>query len=655
MTHVLLTLLSLASFPATWYIVKASMDQSKRWCFSDWCLTGNLASTMNTVTIYYWFLALSAIAVSICNVSSTAKRIASKRPFSGSSVSWGEVAWFASTVLLVWVIVPMTLWQDAWRRKSGSDQGLVRHILRTLLPISGDAIAVQIGLVLLPMSKNSFIATLFKIPYTNLFRVHIWLGRGLLQLVTVHFVAYCFGRPKTLSEILHKMFVFPVDATYGRKSFVSFDGTMTYLVLIAIAVTSMDRVRRCLYNVFFYSHALIFFFIVGAYIHASSNMFFAIPGLIMYTIDGILRTRSRAIKTQVQSVVLEDCGYICVTVKTTLAHTAKPGQFMRINFPQVSKFEFHPWTIASATETDATFLFSANPRKPNEWSMRVANLLRRFEASSSSSREAVEVCLQGPYGKEIDVASVDTNEMDAVVFYVGGTGIAAALRSIEALLLRNKQRADTHRPVRIYLFWSSQLGSLVDLSLIQAWVRDDAQDAFVVELFATRAAALAAEQRAQSCFGEQTPLLLAAAASEACESGNHKHYESTRNSLVAADRRSSVRRWSVCSVPDEDLVRFSESNVDSDTFSGSGSDETLGSQNGAAAGFAVSHGRCKLQDLLEKHVLNLTPLEEATFLNVGVFVCGPAGFTRDALVGCDEFEKEYNGIRLSVEVESFDA
>ncbi|KAI8619204.1 hypothetical protein BC830DRAFT_1105108 [Chytriomyces sp. MP71] len=630
-SQVALGLVSLASFPLAWAFSVSHM-KAKSWCFSDECIGGALTEPIRmTLQIYFTFLTLSAFSALVAKHSKVAKRLVSKRPFAGSTIVLGEVVWFSAAMALVWIVLPALTWNFWWNRKVGSNGTFsVRNVIRTILMISGDCLAVLMGLVMLPVAKNSFLATFFDLPYTSLFRIHIWLGRSMFTMATLHLFGLVFGKPRSWNELYRKMLLLPTNAVYGHGSYQAWDGTMIYLVFLVVIVTSLDYVRRRLYNIFFYTHALVFVIVVGAYIHASSNLFYILPGLVMYTLDGCLRLRARFTKETVETILLEECGYISVTVRTRQAAHAKPGHFMRVCFPAVSAFEFHPWTLASVTTDSATFLFSADPAHPREWSARVASLLREHAVACANGRGTgtVEVCLQGPFGREVAVAAPGLQ--DVIVFYVGGTGVATVIRALEGVLARN--RADkSGKQTRVFLFWSSQWGSIVELSLIRDWIDENSENTFVVELFATRG---------EDARGvEETPLLFGAEA--------YRSYGAVQGSSTPV----GVRRLMFDDDEDEeeDIVEDTTSECSEiEATRCRASEETLRDNI-----FLSIMCRSQLESLLTKHVAPLATGFET--LRVGVFICGPAGFTKDALDGCDAFEKDWGGIQVTVEVESFDA
>ncbi|KAI8606847.1 hypothetical protein BC830DRAFT_267666, partial [Chytriomyces sp. MP71] len=241
--------------------------------------------------------------------------------------------------------------------------------------------------------------------------------------------------------------------------------------------------------------------LLGAYIHASSCIYFLLPGLLLYSIDGCTRLRSSLQKDRVLSVIIEESGYITVTVSTSKAASAKPGQFMRVNFPAVSRVEFHPWTLVRSDAQEATFMFAPNA-KTNEWSTRVAELLYSWKKGNAGP----SVHLQGPFGKETALCSPDVlNSSDMMLFYVAGTGVAASVAALRHILA---SRPD----LRVRVCWVSRTEEMARLSHLREWLSNTT--AVSVELYSTRPPAdahefITADGDALACADKaEDPLLL---------------------------------------------------------------------------------------------------------------------------------------------------
>ncbi|KAJ3007370.1 UNVERIFIED_CONTAM: hypothetical protein HDU68_003553 [Siphonaria sp. JEL0065] len=470
--------LSLAFFPAAYVLVYFMMEH-KEWCFADFCVESmgsRRVPVRNTLAIYYSFLAFTAIIAFAAKKLCTLKRIVGMKLHSRYSVTLGEVAWFSTALLLTLIVVPAMIWKPYWNMwasmlvsmangKMNMGPGMqektwpwVRIVYETMILTTGDSLALLIGLVLIPVSKNSFLAWFLDLPYTSTLRIHMWLGYSIFWLTVYHLIITILSFSLDQTPLYELFFTIPAGTPWGNIKYIYITGMVSFFLIGIVTITSLSYVRRKAYNVFYLTHFLIFISLLFAYFHASMDIFYAIPGLCMYALDGCIRLASKFSKSVVKSVVFEECGYITVTVSTTQAADARPGQFMRVNVPAVSAFEFHPWSIVKATPDSVSFMFQRSS-ETKEWSSLVADKLK--------SDSNIAIHLQGPFGKEIDLVASSQKQQNALVFYVAGTGIAASIAAIEQAVKRNTESAIQ---TKVFLFWTAGYSGIEKISWIQEWV-----------------------------------------------------------------------------------------------------------------------------------------------------------------------------------------
>ena len=75
----------------------------------------------------------------------------------------------------------------------------------------------------------------------------------------------------------------------------------------------------------------------------------------------------------------------------------KPGQYLFMNVPSVSRFQWHPFTISSTPEEG---FVSVHIRLVGDWTKKTGELLGCFKSDGSSNLKmrAPKICIDGPYG-----------------------------------------------------------------------------------------------------------------------------------------------------------------------------------------------------------------------------------------------------------------
>lgn len=218
-------------------------------------------------------------------------------------------------------------------------------------------------------------------------------------------------------------------------------GMFGFLLMVLIIITSLPVLRRKSYNVFYYVHVISSFWVfVALSVHASTDFYFLLPGLVLWIVDWGWRlfrgTGGGLGKTVVGT--LENAGQgwyrICLPASSKAiddsgsaekeAAFTHPVQSYNLVFPEISKIQNHAFTAAKVG-SDAQgpiFLFQRAqgklPKKlEKEWTWKVGAVVPKV-----GNRKEVEVRVEGPYYPS-DVGFAAASK---VICIVGGTGLTGA-------------------------------------------------------------------------------------------------------------------------------------------------------------------------------------------------------------------------------------
>ncbi|KAJ3078411.1 hypothetical protein HDU99_000598 [Rhizoclosmatium hyalinum] len=627
---------SLAIFPASFVFVWFLIDNT-RWCLSDMCVDWkmhNMGPTLKNSLIFFYAFLTATLSVSEASRRIPQLKRVLMQPISKfSSVTVAEVVWFVLALVVAAGCAAMgfmLMWNNMLSKlKPGAKINYSFSTANYLFNASGDALAVLMGFVMIPVSKNSFLATFFNLPYTAMARVHIWIGRALWWLVVVHFVDGCMKYALNNRDVLNLIRV-PVTAKWGGHDYAGPLGLTAAISLLIVTLTSLDFFRRKFFNVFYYTHFLVFVFVLFAYLHASNTIYYILPGLLMYTIDGFMRLHSRfSPRDKVSNVIFEECGYITLTFATKKAAATRPGQFMRVCFPEVSAYEFHPWSVVNASADSVTFLFATTSDNMKEWTWKLQALLTERVAAGTVG--SLEVCLQGPFGSEIGflsaVGEVGKKKPDMYVFYVGGTGVSASIQGIEKILACER--------ARVMLVWSARVIGMEHLSHVKKLIAKGKETSanLVVELYETHGGSTAISSQP---FETITATKLNS--EDSSQNGSQKRVSGFNldNDAELQGTHGYTAAISVESfgISTTSKLACEKALVETDL-----------------AGYQVHHQRSNLLELLRQHVSEFA-LDIAT-VDIGIFVCGSGGLTKHALESVSTFKKENKNVKMDLVVESF--
>jgi NADPH oxidase 2 len=193
-------------------------------------------------------------------------------------------------------------------------------------------------------------------------------------------------------------------------------GYIMLIVLMVIFSTSIEKPRRANFERFWYLHHLFIIFFVFWAVHgafcmiktdlppfcAGTGVFWEwwMYGGFLYLIERILREVRGRHKTFVSKVVQHPSNVCEIQIKKEKTKT-RAGQYIFLCCPEVSIWQYHPFTLTSAPEED---YISVHVRCVGDFTKALAVALGcNFERSSG--REKV--------GDGSEVVGVDTNEKDA--------------------------------------------------------------------------------------------------------------------------------------------------------------------------------------------------------------------------------------------------
>ncbi|KAI9339791.1 hypothetical protein DFJ73DRAFT_779220 [Zopfochytrium polystomum] len=600
---------SLAIYPASWIFAHYYIG-NKTGCFSDVCnhIKANKYNSMRrNLALFYSFLALTAILALAAKYVRAVGRFAAIRPLSKSTVNLGEIIWFTLAVFTVAFAVPATNWASFYSIKepqaASGKWEWIHVIFEVTAWLSGDASSVIFGLALLPATKYSAVNDALGLPYSSTARVHGWIGFTTLWIVLFHVATGLLDEQWGTSGFLNLLFVPKHDKSgnspWGNENYLFVFGNWAAIMLILVVLTSLKVVRRNAYNVFYLSHFLVILAILFSYFHSSMSIFFTIPGIALWTIDGCIRLASRFKANNVIAYTKEECGYRTVTVSTARAVICKPGQFLRIAVPAVNPLEYHPWSVVRTTSDSVTFLFAESHGAPTQWTAKVAAYLDSASINPTDGSKPPRVHVQGPFGLPSRLA-VEHRQYHSIVLYVGGTGVAPALAILQQILDERQSSSDADKVVtsdsksetftaaatrsvglHVYLFWSAPAPGIERLTALQTLLGDLA--------------------------GSDISLTM-------------HLYDTSRPGIEVAV------------------------------------DVTAASGGNQVVAIHATRARPHLRALLNRHVVDKVVAAQdagAEAAKVGVFVCGPERFMEDALVSVAHFEKEYEKVQVVTEVESY--
>lgn len=224
-------------------------------------------------------------------------------------------------------------------------------------------------------------------------------------------------------------------------------GVVMLACMILIYTSAMAPIRHQSFELFWYLHHLAFPFMIALLLH-SSGCFVKLStgsckpygtwqaasiGLGIYVFERLLRMyRSRQV-TYLTKVIQHPSKTIEIQFKKR-GFTYLPGQYIFVNVPEISKYEWHPFTLTSTPEEDFVGL---HIRIMGDWTEKFARRLGYFEEGKElkqnegrlTSNELPEIKIDGPFGAPSQQV-FDYEQLILVGAGIGVTPFASILKHL---------------------------------------------------------------------------------------------------------------------------------------------------------------------------------------------------------------------------------
>ncbi|PQM37023.1 ferric reduction oxidase 2 isoform X2 [Prunus yedoensis var. nudiflora] len=300
-----------------------------------------------------------------------------------------------------------------------------------------DSAALRLGLVgniclaflFFPVARGSSILALFGLTSEGSIKYHIWLGHLVMLLFTAHGLCYIIYWVATgqISEMVQ----------WDKTGISNIAGELSLLFGLIMWATAIPRIRRKIFELFFYTHYLYILFMIFFILHV---------GIFLQS-----GTRARLICSRVLP---------CETLELNFAKSPglkyNPTSVMFINVPSISKMQWHPFTVTSNSSLEPEKI-SVVIKAEGSWTKKLYQMV-----STPSPTDRIEVAVEGPYGPD----STHFLRHDTLVMVSGGSGITPFISIIRELLLMSTAfKCRVPKVVLICAFKSSLDLTMLDLIL----------------------------------------------------------------------------------------------------------------------------------------------------------------------------------------------
>lgn len=412
----------------------------------------------------------------------TPRRLTFNVLFYGSHIFWFAFGW----------------WSQETNQKLAALNGLKFSVWTSRG--AGLVLAYDGGLILLPMLRNVIRVIRPKLAWLFPADENIWFHRQ---------VAYSMAFWAMVHTTAHYVNFINVELTQVRKQKAldihytqpgGITGHFMLFIMLLMYTTAHHKIRAQAFEVFWYTHHLAFFFMLGLYTHATgcfvrdsvdpstspifpfyktdhclgylSWRFIIWPG-IAYFGERMYREYRGRLSTKLSKVLVHPSGAMELRIiKPSFRYTA--GQWLFIQVPEISSLQWHPFTITSAPEDPYV---SVHIRQVGDWTYAlgervgagpsvVASMTKEALKGSEKDNETAiygtrgdfveiggnqnlpAVRIDGPYGAPAE----DVFKCEVAVLIGAGIGVTPFASILKHIWYR-QQKGTIGALKRVEFFW----------------------------------------------------------------------------------------------------------------------------------------------------------------------------------------------------------
>ncbi|XP_061352873.1 respiratory burst oxidase homolog protein A-like isoform X1 [Gastrolobium bilobum] len=397
--------------------------------------------------------------------------------------------WKRLWILTLWISIMMGLFTWKFIQYKRKD---AYHIMGYCLPTAkgaAETLKFNMALILLPVCRNTITwlrstKLAYIVPFDDNINFHKTIAAAIVIGVILHagdHLACDFPRLVNAPEYVYKKYLNGVfgdhKPTYGDLV-IGVEGMTGILMVVfmAIAFTLATKwFRRNLiklpkpfnrltgFNAFWYSHHLFVIVYLLLIIHGvnlyfvhkwylkTTWMYLAVP-ILLYVGERTLRFfRSGLYTVHLIKVAIYPGNVLTLQMSKPPQFRYKSGQYMFVQCPAVSPFEWHPFSITSAPDND---YLSVHIRQLGDWTQELKRVFSEaceppvagksglLRADETTKKSLPKLKIDGPYG----APAQDYRKYDVLLLVglgIGATPFISILKDLLNNIIKTEELADS--------------------------------------------------------------------------------------------------------------------------------------------------------------------------------------------------------------------
>lgn len=397
--------------------------------------------------------------------------------------------WKRIWVLSLWIMIMVGLF--TWKFYQYKQKNAFKIMGYCLLTAkgAGETLKFNMALILLPVCRNTITwlrssKMSYFVPFDDNINFHKTIAAAIVVGIILHagnHLACDFPRLINESEATYSLYMINDFGNHKPKYIDLVKGIegvtgILMLILMIIAFTLATRwFRRSLiklpkpfdrltgYNAFWYSHHLFAFVYILLIIHGTflylvhqwykktTWMYLAVP-VLLYAGERTLRFfRSGFYSVHLVKVAIYLGNVLTLQMSKPPQFKYKSGQYMFVQCPAVSPFEWHPFSITSAPDDD---FLSIHIRQLGDWTHELKRVFAEacepsvsgksglLRADENTKKSMPKLLIDGPYG----APAQDYRKYDVLLLVglgIGATPFISILKDLLNNIVKMEEQADS--------------------------------------------------------------------------------------------------------------------------------------------------------------------------------------------------------------------
>ncbi len=356
----------------------------------------------------------------------------------GSSARWTSNNKSAVFWLSVYALVNIALFWNAAETYAAQGANIYVQIARG----GGACLNFNGALILLPMLRHLLTwvrASVFGdlLPVDDSIAFHKLVGHVMMVFAVIHTIAH-FLNYSTLPESI---------TFYAFETHAGLTGVLLMAIFLVMWVCALEFIRRGgHFELFYFTHFGYVAWFVLALMHGPVFWQWASVPIAGYVIERIIRTARTNRAMPVNALEPLTSGVTRLELQLPDRFRYRTGDYVFIKYPEVSKHEWHPFTVTTCPEE--TGRLSVHVRGLGNWTKRLYKI-----AKSKAGAEQLGVAyIDGPYG----TPATRIFDSHIAVLIGAGIGVTPFAAILKSLFLRRAAGDPNLSVEKIHFFWMNR-------------------------------------------------------------------------------------------------------------------------------------------------------------------------------------------------------